>query len=599
MKLFICLFFGMFNLLLCAQTDFDLAENYYDKGEFEKALFIYQKLHKEAPSNSNFAFRIIEVQQELQHFEEADAFINHQLSLRNNPQMLVEMGYNFQLQNKLEQASVYFKKAIAIAKATPAYCYSIALRFEEHSLVDEAIEVYKLAINQTNNTSYEYRLAGLYAQKKDVQNMFLSYLNFTENNPTFLSQVYSLFDDYISENPDAEYNQILRKILLKKLHTSQSIFWSQMLSWLYTQQKDYQKALLQEKSIYRRNPSSLQGVINVGIRAKSDQVYDVTVDAFNFIIQNAQDSKLTIETHRQLIELELIQSSPQDLNQIQSKYNNLFEIYGRSSETLTLQLSYAHFLALYLHNYTEAISFLKTAINTQLSANELGRIKLKLADVLIIDEQFNKALLYYAQVYTTLRNSPLAQEARFKSAKASYYSGDFEWAESQLKVLKSSTSQLIANDALELKLLITDHKFGDSLQSPLRQYAKADLLNHQNKKIEAIEVLNRLIQDHSTHAIVDQALLFQAKLFEQNNQFSNASENYLKIITDFSSEILIDDALYAMAQLLQTKLSQDEKAMPYYEKIIFNHPDSIHFVDSNKHYRSLRDKYQKQTTIDL
>ena len=599
MKLFICLFFGMFNLLLCAQTDFDLAENYYDKGEFEKALFIYQKLHKEAPSNSNFAFRIIEVQQELQHFEEADAFINHQLSLRNNPQMLVEMGYNFQLQNKLEQASVYFKKAIAIAKATPAYCYSIALRFEEHSLVDEAIEVYKLAINQTNNTSYEYRLAGLYAQKKDVQNMFLSYLNFTENNPTFLSQVYRLFDDYISENPEAEYNQILREILLKKLQTSPAIFWSQMLSWLYTQQKDYQKALLQEKSIFRRNPSSLQGVINVGFRAKSDQVFEVTVDAFNFIIQNAQDSKLTIEAHRQLIELDLIRSSPQDLNQIQSKYNSLFEIYGQSSETLTLQLSYAHFLALYLYDYPEAISFLKTAINTQLSANELGRIKLKLADVLIIDEQFNKALLYYAQVYTTLRNSPLAQEARFKSARASYYSGDFEWAESQLKVLKSSTSQLIANDALELKLLITDHKFGDSLQSPLRQYAKADLLNHQNKKIEAIEVLNKLILEHSTHAIVDQALLFQAKLFEQNNQFTNATENYLRIITDFSSEILVDDALYAMAELLRTKLSQDEKAMPYYEKIIFNHPDSIHFVDSNKHYRSLRAKYQKQTTTDL
>ena len=599
MKLFICLFFGMFNLLLCAQTDFDLAENYYDKGEFEKALFIYQKLHKEAPSNSNFAFRIIEVQQELQHFEEADAFINHQQSLRNNPQMLVEMGYNFQLQNKLEQASVYFKKAIAIAKATPAYCYSIALRFEEHSLVDEAIEVYKLAINQTNKTSYEYRLAGLYAQKKDVQNMFLSYLNFTENNPTFLSQVYRLFDDYISENPEAEYNQILRKILLKKLQTSPAIFWSQMLSWLYTQQKDYQKALLQEKSIFRRNPSSLQGVINVGFRAKSDQVFEVTVDAFNFIIQNAQDSKLTIEAHRQLIELDLIRSSPQDLNQIQSKYNSLFEIYGRSSETLALQLSYAHFLALYLHDYPEAISFLKNAINTQLSANELGRIKLKLADVLIIDEQFNKALLYYAQVYTTLRNSPLAQEARFKSARASYYSGDFEWAESQLKVLKSSTSQLIANDALELKLLITDHKFGDSLQSPLRQYAKADLLNHQNKKIEAIEVLNKLILEHSTHAIVDQALLFQAKLFEQNSQFTNATENYLRIITDFSSEILVDDALYAIAQLLRTKLSQDEKAMPYYEKIIFNHPDSIHFVDSNKHYRSLRDKYQKQTTIDL
>ena len=71
MKSLICLFFGLFSFVLFAQTDFDLAENYFDKGEFEKALIIYQKLQKDNPSNPNLVFRIIEIQQELQRFEEA------------------------------------------------------------------------------------------------------------------------------------------------------------------------------------------------------------------------------------------------------------------------------------------------------------------------------------------------------------------------------------------------------------------------------------------------------------------------------------------------------------------------------------------------
>ena len=41
------------------------------------------------------------------------------------------------------------------------------------------------------------------------------------------------------------------------------------------------------------------------------------------------------------------------------------------------------------------------------------------------------------------------------------------------------------------------------------------------------------------------------------------------------------------------------EAIQYYEKIIFNHPDSIHFVESKKHFRNLREKSKNKTTIDL
>lgn len=593
------MFFGLFSFVLFAQTDFDLAENYFEKGEFEKALIIYQKLQKDNPTNSNLVFRIIEIQQELQRFEEAEMLINTQLSIRNNPQMLVELGYNFQLQNNAQQAQIHYRKAIDAAQTTSNFAYAVALRFENHSLVDQAIEVYQLALEQTNNKNFEYRLAGLYAEKKDIKNMFLSYLNFTEHNPSFLNQVFRLFEEYISENADAVYNQTLKKIILRKLQTQPTIFWNQMLSWLYVQQGDYKKALQQEKAIYRRNLTSLQGLIDLGLMAKYAKAYAVTKEAFEYIISNSQNTPLTIEANRQLLELELVRHATPDLKQIQAQYKTLFERYGMSSETLKLQLSYADFLALHDKKKTEAISFLKDALKAQLSKIDSGQLKLKLADILVTDQKFNQALLYYAQVQTTLKNSTLAQEARFKSARTSYFKGDFDWAEAQLQVLKSSTSQLIANDALDLKLMISDHKFGDSIQAPLRLYAKADFLLLQHKKTEAIAVLEALIFTHKTHAIIDQALLLQAKLFEQTQNPEKAKENYLKIITDFSSEILIDDAHFALAELFRTAFNQPEKAMDHYEEIIFNHPDSIHFVTSKKHFRRLRDKNTAQTTLDL
>ena len=200
MKLWIYIFFGLFYLSIQAQTDLDLAESYYDKGQFRKALHLYKKLQSTHPNNSKYSFRLIKILQELEQFKTADSLIISQLNRTKNPQLLVEMGYNYQLQNQLEAAQDYYSQALNRARETPAYSYSIALKFEERSLVDQAIEVYKLAIESTQNNSYEYRLAGLYAIKQDLENMFLSYLNFTAFNPNYKNQVLQLFSDYISDD---------------------------------------------------------------------------------------------------------------------------------------------------------------------------------------------------------------------------------------------------------------------------------------------------------------------------------------------------------------------------------------------------------------
>jgi tetratricopeptide (TPR) repeat protein len=219
---------------------------------------------------------------------------------------------------------------------------------------------------------------------------------------------------------------------------------------------------------------------------------------------------------------------------------------------------------------------------------EKGNIKTKLADVLVYSSKFNTALIYYTQVQNDLKNHTIGQTARFKIAQTSYFKGDFDWAQSQLKVLKNSTSQLIANDALDLNLLITDNVVKDSLKIALKKYAVADLLAFQNKDSQAIDTLQIVLNNFKGHPIEDETLFKQAKLFEKINEFTKAENNYLQIITINKDDILADDAVYSIAELYLNKLNSIEKAKEYFQKIIFDYPSSIYLVDARKKYRKLR-----------
>ena len=213
---------------------------------------------------------------------------------------------------------------------------------------------------------------------------------------------------------------------------------------------------------------------------------------------------------------------------------------------------------------------------------------MELADILVFDEKFNEALIYYSQIQKKVKNDVLAQEARFKVAKTSYYKGDFEWAQIQLDVLRKSASQLIANDAMELSLMIRDNSLEDSTQTALKKFARADLLALQNKDKEAIAKLDDILTNHKGEKIEDEALLKQAGLYEKTKQLEKAEASYNKLIELYPDEIVADDAYFKLAKLYEDKLAQPEKAKDLYEQIIYNFADSIYFVEARKRFRALR-----------
>jgi len=581
------LFVSIFCLVASAQVDPGLAKTYFEKGAFEKAALLYKKLLNTQPTNSYYSLKLIECYQQLSQFKAAQNEIETQLKYSKNPQYIVELGYNYQLQNLLVKAEENYKKALERIDTQPNYIYAIAQQFEAHGRIDNAIQAYERGLELAPNPVFYYQLAVLHGVQKNIEKMMERFLDYVETNPTYTTQVMRLLAEYISEDASQPYNQLFKNILLKKIQSTPNTLWNQWLSWLYIQQNDYKKAFIQEKAIFRREPESFQGLINLALLTKESKAYKTALTIFEFIIQNATAPRLIIQANTQCLELQL-EVSTTDYNVIKASYLELLDTYKLGVETLDLQVSYADFLAFYDNNPDAAITFLKSALKANLTALASSTLKMKLADILITQNKFNQALLYYTQIQMRVKNSTLAQEARFKAAKTSYYKGDFDWAETQLKVLKSSTSQLTANDALDLQLLISDHKASDSLHTALKLYAKAEVLTLQNKPSEAISVLESILENHKTDPIIDQSLLAQAQLYESEKIYSKAEANYIRIITAYKDDILADDAYFYLAELYRLHLNQPEKAKLNYETIIFNHEDSIHFVAARKQYRILR-----------
>lgn len=571
-----------------SQNDDLFAKDYFENGEYEKALIEYQKLYKQSPNNINYITQIVSSYQQLEQYDEAEKFLLKLIEKINFPAFLVELGYNYQLKNDLTTANDYYAKALSSLDVNVNNVFNVSRSFETHSLLNEALATYEKAMILKPDFNFQLQMAQIYGEQGDVEKMFVSYIEFVQKNEVALNNIKRAINDFISEDATSENNLLLKKILLKKMQQEPNILWNNMLSWLFIQQKDFDKAFIQEKAIFNRQPESLDRIVELANIAINENEEAVAKEILTYLISSAQDLDTLLSVNYNLLQIEIKESSDKDYEKINAKFLALFNDYGTFSQTLDLQIAYAHFLGFYYNQTSQATAFLENTLKLPLNDLQKAKVKLELGDMFVLREEFNTALVYYTQIQRSLKNSTISQEARFKVAKASYYKGDFTWAESQLKILKSSTSQLIANDALDLKLLISDNKYEDSLQVALKLYAKADLMAFQNKNEKAIMLLDTILQEHKTESIVPQALFKQAQLFEKRKEYVKAENNYATILLNYKEGILIDDATFALANLYVNYLSEPEKAKALYEDIVFNHVDSIYFIDARKRYRALR-----------
>ena len=578
-------------MVFCSLIGFaqdQLALNYFDKGDFEKALISYDELLKNQPSNNLYFIKIIECLQQTKQLDKAETKLLERINTNKQGNLLVELGFNYRLKKDEAKAKKYFDLAIDKIRKNASDVYGISNCFERKIILDYALLAYQTASQTDAKMNFNYQMALLHGQMGNSDLMIETFLSESFTNPNMLLSIQNQLSRFIAEDTQETFREKVKKALLLRSQQSQDVFWNQYLSWYFVQQKEFGKAFMQEKSIYKRNPESFANIVNLAQMAIEENQPDTANDIYGFILENTLDQELKIRANYYIQKLKIDKAVATDLPIITTNLDNLIKEFGISPYTLSLQKLQAHFTAFNLNDPEAAKTILKTALNLQINYYQAADLKMEMADILLYQEKFNQATIIYTQIEDDLKNDAIGHDASLKIARASYFQTDFIWATKQLKVLKSSSTQLIANDAIDLFLLINDNTVADSLQVALKKFAHADFLLYQKKSKDALSEYQKILLDHKGQEIEPITLYRIGKIYEEQGNFDLALNNYKMIIDNFKECIYIDEANYFSAEIYNNQLKDVEKAKKHYEEIIFKHEDSIYFTDARRKYRTLR-----------
>jgi len=201
------------------------------------------------------------------------------------------------------------------------------------------------------------------------------------------------------------------------------------------------------------------------------------------------------------------------------------------------------------------------------------------------------ATLLYSQIENDMKSEPIGHEAKFRNARLYYFIGEYNWSLTKLDILKSATSKLIANDAIELSLFITELLAEDTLGFTLKMFGKADLYNYRGKYDSALIWLEKIEKDPGGINSYQHVVYKKAGLMILKKDYQQADSLYNYLAVQYPESIKADNSLFKRAEINRLYLDDEETAKALYLKLMTDYPDSIYAGEGRKLYRILRGEY--------
>lgn len=573
-----------------------IAIQHYQEGEYEKALPLLDELFWRNPGNNYLYSYYFNTLVNLQEYNEAEKSLKKLIRRQEDLNYMVDLGYVYQLQGQQEKANDQYEEALEGLQPSVPATQRLANAFFQRGLTKYAIQTYEHGRKLVKEpTEFAIQLATLYKQEGDLEKMLAEHLRVLEQSPRYMTALQSNLQDLAV---DEENYQELKGILLQQVQDNPSnVEYAELLSWLFTQRKDWKMAFIQLKALDRRLNEQGHRLVPLARTAASNEAYDVAEEIYSYILSEfGEDGSYYFPARRGYLDVkyqritEQQDYTPEDVQTLVTAYEGFLNRWNSRTEAWAqMLLQLAEMKAVYQDQPQDALELLKPLINSPtMDRFWVARGKISAGDYYVMADDIWEAALLYGQVEKDFKDHPLGSQAKFKNAKLSFYRGDFEWAQAQLKVLKGSTSELIANDALQLDMTITDNLGLDTTPRPLMLYAQGDFAFFKRNFDIAEITFDSVLTNYPGHTLTDEIYLRKGDMRSRQGKWQEALEHYDRVFSVYHQDILADDALIRSARIYEEKLNDPAKAKELYEKLILEHPDSIFSVEAREKYRKLR-----------
>ncbi|MES2515405.1 MAG: tetratricopeptide repeat protein [Bacteroidota bacterium] len=585
---------------VCAQknTDDKLAMQFYEQKQFDKAVVYFEKLYDKQPDTYfNYYYKCL---LETKDYKTAEKITKRHIKhSESNTHLYVKLGKVYKLMGSPDKEKDQYQKAVKEMIPQQNYVFALAHAFEEEELYDYAVEVYKKGRKETPATyPYYYEVADIYKKKGDLKAMVNEYLDAIEFRESELYTAQANLQQSLGyDDKNGGFNNpVLKQELQKRIQQKpdRTIF-SEFLIFLLNQQKDFEGSFVQTKALDKRQKTDGTRMMELAKLCVSNENYAVAERCYLYVMSKGKDNPYYDIADVERLNANYLQVTTQpnpsttDVITLNTNIESAIKQYGISNLTLPLIKKTALLKAYYLNKPEDAIQFLESIMaEYTFDKNSVAEIKLDLGDMNLLVGNIWDASLLYSQVEKDFKYEVVGQGAKFRNAKLSYYASDFKWAKTQCDVLKGATTKTIANDALDLSLVITDAIGVDTNDAPLSMFASAELLVLQHQYDRALARLDSINSIFSEHTLGDDIYYKKADIYRRTNRYAEAAKMYENILEFYPTDLYGDDALFKEAELYERYLNDKEKAKQLYQDVLVKYPGSIYVVDARKRYRDLR-----------
>ena len=591
------------------ETDQQLAQHYYSNGDFEKAKMYYVKIYDKDPSKFNFN-RYFDCLNQTGDIKEAEKVLKKQSSAnRYDIEYKVLLGQFYEDTKETDKAQKIYSDLIDNLEPDPASIISLFNAFKSKGRNDLAFSTIEKG-RKILRDSYplHFQFAELYGAMGQTEKMIGEYLDLLDFQSSYASTIQTVLSRQIdfTSSVSKEYD-FLKSALLERIQKKpgESVY-SEMLIWLFIQKKNFTGALVQVQAMDKRLNEQGRGVLELGKMCVENKEYETARKAFKYVIALGDEKLFYYQAENALLNTRFLEVttnrnySSEELQSTISEYQTTLLRVGKKRSSIPLIIELSHIEAFYANQATEAITLLTDALLIPgITDMQKAELKMQLADIHVLHGDIWEASLLYMQIESELKFEPIGHEAKFKNARIFYYDGEFDFAQSQLGVLKESTTKLIANDALKLSILITDNFGLDSNYQAMTWFANGDLLIEQHRNSEAFVLFDSIIATFPYHSLGDEILIRKSKAMQLQGDWAKAISYLEELLKYYRDDILADDALFQLGDIYENHLNDNEKASEYYKTLLFDFKGSLHSVEVRKRYRSIRGDASDEEKDDL
>lgn len=571
----------------------DLARTYLKKGQWEKALAIYQEWEKQNGFSVRVYDDILKIYLGRQDFISAEDYIRRSYRKRPLAYMDADLYHVYRVGGQTRRAEEQWKKLEQKLRRQPYQTLAVVRRLRRYGYVDRALGLLNKYVKNQSSPAVYLEKGNLYAEKGQIDSMMTAYVRTALLSRSYLYYIQSQLKKYLTSDPSNPYNATLRRILLRQVMRHPEPALIELLEWLYVNEKQYDKAFVQAKGLYLRGLLSLHELLDLAEDALAESQVATALRIIDFVRQQAEtqspsalDRALWLRSLAEAARPEAPSEGDPVKTWLRRAARMQTEQYRFKLHRLVVDYLMRHKRLAQAYRLSDSLNRHADKRRQQAYWRET------LGDILLHQGKFDQAAVTFTLLREDFPYDEVNYRALYKTALASFLGGDAQWAHQMLKPLKKAAQREVANDALWLDFLIISHtKPRDSLQTHLRRLALAYFPYYRRDLSALNRIADSLRALPDSQPIRDDLLFMQGRLAFDAGRWEQAAR-YWKALADMpTAKMYREEALYRLGIIFE-KLNRTSEALKYYKELLKNYPEGFYFEPAQNRYRALQSKNQ-------